>query len=94
MSRVRLDFGAQVGVPEPDSAVLSTREDVFCGALRVAGDVYGAFVVGECFVQSTGCLCRAARRCHDMKDKRTRCEGEGSKSTCSRSLSDKLGEDA
>ena len=69
MSRVRLDLRAQVGVPEPDSAVLSTREDVFRGALRVAGDVYGAFVVSERFVQRTGCLCWAARWSHDMKDK-------------------------
>ena len=42
-----LDFGARVGVPEADGAVLATTEDVLCGALCVADDVDGAAMAAE-----------------------------------------------
>ena len=42
-----LDFGARVGVPEADGAVLATTEDVLCGAFCVADDVDGAAMAAE-----------------------------------------------
>jgi len=64
VGRIRPDFCAQVGVPETDNSVLTTRKDIFRASFGVPCDVHGAFVILESVVECTRERLRTSGRCH------------------------------
>ena len=67
VGRIGLDHCAQVGVPETDNAVLTTREDIFRASFGVPCDVHGAFVILESGVECARERLRTSGRCHHCK---------------------------
>lgn len=67
MGRISLDHRAQVGVPETDNSVLTTREDIFRASFGVPCDMHGAFVIPESVVECTRERLRTSGRCHHCK---------------------------
>src|SRR6266576_4709875 len=67
VGRISLDRCAQVGVPETDNSVLTTREDIFRASFGVPCDVHGAFVILESGVKCTCEGLRTSGRCHHCK---------------------------
>lgn len=64
MGRISPDFCAQVGVPETDNSVLTTRKDIFRASFGVPCDVHGAFVILESVVECARERLRTSGRCH------------------------------
>jgi hypothetical protein len=67
VGRIRLDHGAQFGVPETDDSVLTTGEDIFRASFGEPCDMHGAFVTIESAVECTRERLRTSGRCHHRK---------------------------
>jgi hypothetical protein len=67
VGRISLDHCAQVGVPETDNSVLTTREDIFRASFGVPCDMHGAFVIPESVAECARERLRTSGRCHHCK---------------------------
>jgi hypothetical protein len=67
VGRIGLDHCAQVGVPETDKPVLTTREDIFRASFGIPCDMHGALVILESGVECTRERLRTSGRCHRCK---------------------------